>query len=223
MITDIVDPTTPQPFVELRVGKGLYGVTKLKWRSRLGTRATRRMAMAFSALLLLTGCPAPAPNGPDSTAPEFLAVVVRLEASSPPIRGEFDIRSADVKKSNLGSDLSIRLIATAGDAESGIRSITTTSAIEWQCSLGRGSEVIGSVTTSPLPFGPNATASPPTSPAQLNVVADPIPTLGCSTPRPGWGPVNIDGFVRVTATNGVGLTVTSNTFFFEYADVGSRS
>jgi len=116
----------------------------------------------------------------------------------------------------------MRVIATAGDSESGIKDIAIVSELNWRCAGGRGDELIGALTTAPLPFNPNTPPSEPPSFFQINTVADPILATGCSMEKQGSGPVSISGFVRVIATNGAGLADTSKTFIFEYLDVGIR-
>lgn len=60
----------------------------------------------------------------------------------------------------------------------------------------------------PRPSGPDNT-----DPQLLEVLV----RLEAPTP-----PNPLGGFVRVTATNGAGRSVTSKTFVFDYADVGIR-
>jgi hypothetical protein len=182
----------------------------------------------FGCVLLLAACPngkPPAP-GPDSTDPQLLEVLVRLEAPTPPNpRGEFNITSTDVTRQGIASDLTIRVIATAGDSESRIKSIVPVAELRWRCAFGKGSQTIGTPQTAALNFTPSsAPPSTPVTPFQLNAVANPIAATGCDTSKPGWGPVDIQGFVRVTATNGAtpARTATSKTFIFDYADVGIR-
>lgn len=177
--------------------------------------------LLLASLLLLAGCPAPRPGGPDTTAPGFVQVVVQLEAPSPPNpRGTFDITSADVNKSGLASDLAIRLVSTAGDPESAIQKIEIESGLTWQCAFGRGSEIVGVVQNASLTFAPINQPTLPVTPFQINAVAKPITQTGCDMSSPGKGPINIRGFVRAVATNGAGLQLKSKTFLFDYADVG---
>lgn len=175
----------------------------------------------LGCVLLLPGCPRP--SGPDNTDPQLLEVLVRLEAPTPPNpRGEFNITSADVTRTGIASDQVVRVTATAGDSESGIRNIVTVSELRWRCAFGRGSEIIGTPQTAPLTFTGSTAPPNPVTPFQINLVANPISQTGCSTASPGDGPVDIGGFVRVIATNGAGRSVTSKTFVFDYADVGIR-
>jgi hypothetical protein len=194
-------------------------------------------AVLLDCVLLLTGCPSPPgpTSGPDTTPPELL-VIVRLESPSPPNpRGEFDITSLDVSKVGLASDLIIRVNAVAGDSESGITNIVITGFVTWQCAFGHNSPTIGTLQRSRLAFKgfPDTPPPIPATPLGFNIVTDPIlmttsgegitgNATGCSTANPGWGPVNINGFLYVTAFNAVGLTTTSQTFSFDYTDVGSK-
>jgi len=179
-------------------------------------------------LLVVAGChtsPLTNPTG-DTTPPVFVqgGVTVQLEAPTPPNpQGAFDITSQDASPAGkLASSLHIRVKAVAGDIESGIKDISTVSNLSWQCSSGSHSPTIGVPQVNTTMFTPGDKPASPATPWAINVVADPIATTGCSTAKNGWGPVNIEGFVRVIATNGVGLTVTSKTFIFDYKDVGTK-
>jgi hypothetical protein len=180
-------------------------------------------AVVISGIVLLGGCRKEG-GSDDVSPPGFVQVLVQLEAPSPPNpRGEFNITSSDVTKSNIGSSMVLRLIATAGDSESGISTITPINELRFRCAFGSSSETVGILETKTLDFSPAVTpAAPPVSPFQINVVADPMGMIGCSTGQPGHGPIDIEGFVRVSATNGAGLTTTSRTFVFDYVDVGSN-
>ena len=184
-------------------------------------------SVLFGSLLALTGCPGPKPNAPDATPPGFVQVVVRLEVPNDPnLRGEFDITSADVTKAGIGSNIVLRLIATAGDPESAIKNIAIESNLTWRCSAGHGSQIIGAIQNAPLAFPPITPPATPITPYQINVVADPIGQIaqtGCVAAAGGKGPINIGGFVRVVATNGANpaLSTTSKTFIYDYANVGS--
>jgi len=37
----------------------------------------------------------------------------------------------------------------------------------------------------------------------------------------GVGPIALEGFIRLKTTNGAGLSSTSKTFIFDYADIGT--
>jgi hypothetical protein len=177
-----------------------------------------------ASIFVLTGCPPPPPppNTADTSPPGFTQVVARLEAPAPPNpRGEFDITSADVSKVGIGKDLAIRVIALAGDPESAIKDIAIVSNLTWQCSAGHNKPLIGIVESVPLAFSAFTQPASPVTPLQINVVANPITQTGCDMSSPGKGPINIRGFVRLVATNGKGLSTTSKTFVFDYANVGS--
>lgn len=188
------------------------------------------------SVLLLAGCTPSNPSS-DTTPPEFSQVLLRLEAPVEPIvHGEFDITSQDVTKEKIGSDLVIRVLAVAGDNESGIKDITVASLpdpltsdhqqnLTFVCATGPhpNSEVKPVLRSAFLPF----TFTPPSSPSPLlwrvESVANPITTTGCTIDIPnGVGPADIDGFIRLIVTNGAGLTAESKTFIFSYADVGIK-
>jgi hypothetical protein len=180
---------------------------------------------ACTAAAALTGCPGdgktPPPPPPDSTAPQFLNVEVRLETpTTPPGTAGVDITNTDANRGNLAENVAIRVIATAGDAESRVRSMTINSDIRWQCKLGAHSEIIGVLTNAPLTFDPITAPASPVNPLQINVAAHPTQTPACDR-SPGHGPVNMAGFVRVTATNGAGLATTSRSFTFDYQDLAA--
>ena len=182
----------------------------------------------FVCSFLLEGCPPKTdfPNeASDTTPPEFLEVSVKLEVPGDPnLRGDFDIKSQDVTKVGLDSSLSIRITATAGDAESGITSITIESNLTWQCSSGHNSPIIGIVENAPLQFSTINVPPNPQNPLQINVVVHPITQTGCDVGTAGKGPVNFNGFVRVVALNGKKinpLKTSSKTFIFDYKNVGS--
>lgn len=178
----------------------------------------------LGSLLLFEGCPKspPHPSGSDLTPPEFVQVVAQLETpSGPNPRGVFDITSQDVSSVGLGSDLTIRITALAGDPESAIGSIAIESDLTWQCSFGHGSQTVGIAEKAPLAFTQINPPSSPVTPVQISVVADPISQTGCDRSAPGKGPINIRGSVRVVATNGAGLQVRSKTFIFDYANIGT--
>lgn len=186
-----------------------------------------RLGLIAVASSMLTGCPPTPPGpGPDTSPPAFTGVVVRVESPTPPVvRGEFDIRTADVNRSQLSRELTLRLIASAGDPQSGISGITVTGGLRFRCAYGRGSETLGVFQQVPLVLTPPIT--PPAAPLNIlgiDVVANPVAQTGCAMSSPGDGPVDLDGFIRVTATNGATPpgTVVSKTFLFDYADIGVR-
>ena len=171
--------------------------------------------------LLLETCQTSFPNSAsDNTPAELTQVIVRLETTTPPNpKGEFEIATQDVNKSMLDSSMHIRLIATVGDAESGIRSIKLRSNLTWQCSLG-SSQVIGVVENAPLAFTSFNQPSATVTPFQINVDVKPVSQTGCALNGVGKGPVNMRGFVRVIITNGKGLVDSTKTFLFDYKDIG---
>ena len=183
----------------------------------------RSTALCIAFSCFLTACKTT--GGVDTTAPGLAEVLVRVESTTPPtVRGEFNITSADVNKTAISPSLTLRVIATAGDSESGIASAAVTSELRWRCAFGSGSPTIGIYETKPLVLTPALTqpSSPPPAVWQLNVAASPIAQTGCPTGQVGHGPVDIDGFVRVSVTNGAGMTTTSRTFLFEYQNVGVK-
>ncbi len=132
-----------------------------------------------------------------------------------------------IYKEKLGSDLVIRVLATAVDSESGIKDIRVASLqgpftgnpqnLRFICASGHSpnSEVTPVLRFAFLPFTLNAPPSPPPSLWQIDAVANPIATTGCTIDKPnGWGPADVEGFIRLIATNGVGLTTESKTFQF---------
>jgi hypothetical protein len=175
---------------------------------------------ALIGLVCLAGCPPPAP-GPDTTPPTLNPVI---QLGTPPpdnTNNGISIAAADVNRSGIPKDIAIRLIAPAVDAESKVTSFMLESNLTWQCAFGHGSETQGIVQNAPLVFLPAITTIPNSTVQNFDGVVDPIAMTGCSTAKPGWGPVNVRGFVRVVATNGAGLTTKSFTFLFDYQDVGS--
>ena len=175
---------------------------------------------------LLTGCPPPPPPlppGADVTPPGFGYVRVVEESPTPPTNpDESDITSQSVTKT-LGAHRLIRVVALAGDQESGIKDLAVVSDFSFQCYYGPRSETIGPLERAPLTFTPAITpASPPyTTPRAINLVANPTSVVYCGDRGPqGQGAVGMEGYVRVVATNGEGLTATSPTFVFKYRDIG---
>lgn len=169
---------------------------------------------SFAALLVFAGC------NPNTSGP---SMVTLIQIGSPPpdtTTNAIDLNAADVTKSNIPSGKSIRLLATiTAPSSSPITSITVTSNLTWQCSFGR-SEGIGSIQSVPLAFNPPIPTAPNSTSVKVDSVVDPVVMTGCATNKPGWGPVNIRGNVRVSATNSAG-TSTSKSFIFDYTNVGS--
>jgi hypothetical protein len=180
-------------------------------------------AVALAAMVFVAACNPPSnPGGEDATGPTFTKAAVRVEGPGAPVH-DFDIITNGANQGSLASVNTLHLIVTAADPESGITSVTISSNLTWQCSVGSDSEIIGTPNNVPLPF------TAPTSPASavtafgIDSTVDPIAATGCAvTSRPGSGPINIRGFIQVTATNGAKTpaAVTSMRFTFDYADVG---
>lgn len=185
-----------------------------------------RPVVLVGFIALLTGCPPPPPPPPgttDGTPPGFGYVRVTEESPGPTPNREFDIMSQDVT-TTLGADHLIRVVALAGDAESGIRDLTLVSNFNFRCYFGPNSQLIGVLERGPLAFTPAITpASPPfTTPRAINVVAEPMSVVYCGRGPGGNGPVGMEGYVRVVATNGAGLTDTSKTLIFNYRNIGGQ-
>jgi hypothetical protein len=207
------------------IADGGFGLEREGTMVQIGS--TLRLGLVVVACSMLTGCPPTPPGpGPDTTPPSFTGAVVRVESPTPPVvRGEFDIRTADVNRSQLAPEITLRIIASAGDPQSGISRITVTSELRFRCAFGRGSQTIGVLEQVPLVLTPAIT--PPAAPLNIlgiDAVANPVAQTGCDMSSPGKGPVDISGFIRVTATNGATppATVVSKTFLFDYADIGVR-
>ena len=175
---------------------------------------------ALAGIFFLVGCPNPGP-GPD-TSPPGVNPVIQLGSPPPDTTNNgISIGAADVNRSGIPMNVAIRLIATAVDPESKVTSFTTESNLTWQCAFGHGSQTQGIVQNAPLAFVPAIATTPNSTVQNFDGVVDPIQMTGCSTSKPGFGPVNIRGFVRVVAANGAGMTTKSFTFLFDYKDVGS--
>jgi hypothetical protein len=150
-------------------------------------------------------------------------MVTVVQLGSPPpdtTTNAIDLNAADVNRSNITKGTAIRLLATI-TAPSGapITNVTVTSNLTWQCSFGH-SQVIGTVQNAPLAFNPAIPTTPNSTSVKVDSVVDPIAMTGCATNQPGWGPVNIRGNVKISATNSVG-TSPSKSFIFDYANVGT--
>jgi hypothetical protein len=120
------------------------------------------------------------------------------------------------------ANLLLNLIATVGDPQSGVGgfALATISGtdgagatkehnLEWACA-GTG-QIQGILELGTLV--PNGPLTPTTgaTPAQINVDIDPVgQTAACPTRL-------LDGFIRVVATNGAGLTATSGTLLFDFS------
>jgi hypothetical protein len=168
----------------------------------------------LASLLLFAGCPSPNATGP--------SMVTVAQIGTPPpdtTTNSIDLNAADVNKMQIPSGKSIRLIS-AITSSTPITNVTVTSNLTWQCSLGRTSEIIGTVENAPLAFMPAIPTAPGTTTLNVDSVVDPIAMTGCSTAQPGMGPVNIRGNVKISATNSAG-TSTSKSLLFDYVDVGA--
>jgi hypothetical protein len=197
-------------------------------------------AFSIGCILLFGGCTPTTPFSPDSadtTPPELTEVLVQLQSGNPPSsRGDFGIISADANQSGIASDVTIRLVVVARDPESGISSIRVIGANDppvnranliWACALATNPETTGLPGRADL-FSGLPTPTAPTMSWSIDAVADPIGAIAgsdnatnpCVTGATGAGPWNISGYVRVIVTNGAGLTTTSGSFLYDYADVG---
>src|SRR5262245_46282842 len=123
----------------------------LHWQFRLG--------LAVLGVVSITGCPQPQP-GPDTSPPMLNPVIVLGNPPADSTSAGFSIAAADVNRSNIPSNIKIRLIATAAEPDSNITSFTTVSNLTWQCAIRRGSQIIGTVQNAPLAFTPAITTTP---------------------------------------------------------------
>jgi len=183
---------------------------------------TRSRSLAYFVLLasvfLLAGCP---PGGNLNTTGPSMITVIQL-GSPPPdtTSNSIDLNASDVNKSQIPSGIAIRLISNI-TSPTPITGVTVTSNLTWQCSLGHGSEIIGVPENAPLAFVPAIPTAPGTTTLKVDSVVDPIAMItDCNTTKPGSGPVNIRGNVRISATNSAG-TSTSKSFLFDYQNVGA--
>jgi hypothetical protein len=181
------------------------------------TRQYLSCAVLLGSVCFLAGCPPGPSPGPPGVNP-----VIQLGSPPPDTTNNgISIAAGDVNRSGIPGQYSIRLIATAVDAQSKVTAIAVESRLDWQCSFGHGSPTIGVPQNGPLVFTPAITTTPNSTVQNIDSVVDIVAMSGCSTAKPGHGPVNIRGFLRVTATNGAGLTTKSSTFTFDYQNVGS--
>jgi hypothetical protein len=184
------------------------------------------VAIVVAASSLIVGCPRPVtPPSSDSTPPGFLSVNVTLETGTAPgattvAVGPIDLAAAgsDITRSGLATTIgTVRVVATAGDPESGIKSLTINGTAQWKCApLVPGSPGF----EEPLPFTPIFTpTSPPSTPATLNAVATPIRHSGCPVPAPTGSSdrSTLRGWFTVTATS-LGGSTTTKRFDFFYTD-----
>jgi hypothetical protein len=190
------------------------------------TRSSRCARVVLIGCVALSGCPPPPPPPPagsDMTPPGFGYVrVVEESATLPTNPDESDIMAQSVTKT-LGANHLIRVVALAGDQESGIKDLAVVSDFGFRCYFGPHSETIGVLERAPLTFTPAITPAsrPYTTPRAINLVANPMSVVYCGDRGPeGQGAVGMEGYVRVVATNGEGQTATSPTFVFKYRDIG---
>jgi hypothetical protein len=141
-------------------------------------------------------CP-PHPDSADATPPSFAQAIVRLEPlGTTQVRGEFELNGPDdIIRFEIGSDLGLRVIATAGDPESGIANISIQSVLGWRCKLGAHSEVIGVMETAPIAFEAFSQPASPITPMQINVLSNPVAQTGCERTA-GKGPNGAGRIVR---------------------------
>jgi hypothetical protein len=174
---------------------------------------------AFAALLAFSKCPDG--NPPLNTTGPSMVTLIQI-GSPPPntTTNAIDLNAADVNKSGIPSGISIRLLATiTAPSSAPVTNVTVNSNLTWQCAFG-GSQTIGIVQNAPLAFTPVIPTAPNSTSVNVNSVVDPIAMTGCATSKPGWGPINIRGNVRISATNSAG-TSTSKSFLFDYQNVGT--
>jgi|SRR5262245_4602703 len=185
------------------------------------------VAIAVAASSLIAGCPrrVPPPSS-DSTPPGFLSVNVTLETGTAPgattvAVGPIDLAAAgsDIARSGLATMIgTVRVVATAGDPESGISSLTINGRAQTHCG-SRPGEAMGAIIDEQLRFTPIFTPTTPRStPATLTAVATPIAQSGCPVPAPaGFSLSSVRGSFTVTATS-LGGSTTTKQFTFIYTD-----
>lgn len=182
---------------------------------------TYKYSVLCLSLLVANGCKTT--GGPDSTPPGFLSAAVKLVTpTNPNPQGEIEFKDADVERTNLGKETAIRVLVTAGDSESGIKSIHVIGQLQWRCAFGQGSQIIGVFETQPLNFTAINQPSAPQSLWQIDTTASPVVQTGCAMNKVGQGPVDLEGFIVVEIKNGSGMATKSKTFSFKYTDIGVR-
>jgi len=178
--------------------------------------SARLVSLALFASFLLVGCP----KDLNTTGPSMVTVI---QLGTPPpdtTTNSIDLNAADVNRSNIPSGIAIRIISNI-TSSTAITGITVTSNLTWQCSSGPHSEIIGVPENAPLVFAPPIPTVPNSTTLKIDSVVDPIAMItDCNTTKPGWGPVNIQGNLRITATNSSGPS-TSKSFLFDYKNVGT--
>jgi hypothetical protein len=173
--------------------------------------------------IVMQGCRNTFPNSAsDKTPPVFSQAEVRLEGSKINYEtGTIDLTKREVTVYHLDSAVTIRIIASANDSESGIASIAIESSLYWECSGGHRSPVVGKVINQPLDFKAAEAPQYNKKIIKIDAIANPIAQMGCKVSKQGDGPMNVHGIVRVVATNGKGLKSVSQKFIFDYANLGA--
>src|SRR5262245_24939016 len=182
------------------------------------------VAITLASSSLIAGCPTvPDPPSSDNTPPGFLSVNVSLETGTAPgatttAVGPIDLAAVgnDITRSGLATTIgTVRVVATAGDPESGISSLTINGTAQTHCGSRPGSELMGAIREDPLLFTPIFTpTTPPSTPATLTAVATPIVQSTCLVPAPaGFSRSSVRGFFTVTATSLGGSTTTKRFTF----------
>lgn len=189
-------------------------------------RALRHVRLGLVSIASLLGAAScqQAPTRPgtaDTTPPGFLSALVRLEpAAGGPARLDVDlIGPDDVIRTQVGADVALRLSVLAGDADTGLASLTVVSELRWRCRGQPGSPIIGVMQQAPIAFTAFTQPATPRQLFSIDLQADPVAQTGCNRSA-GRGAIEISGFVRVTATNGgaPALSDTTRTFVFDYED-----
>jgi hypothetical protein len=177
----------------------------------------------FGSSFMLSGCSNSfQQSASDDTPPVFTKLQVQLFSSkkSRPLE-VINLINADLKHTQLDSAISLQIIASARDAESGISTITIESDLSYECSLGHTSATVGRRTNHPISF--LGYTEPPAlmKSKKLEAVVKPFTQIDCEIGPMGKGPMSVYGIFKLVATNGKGLKTYSKTFSFSYSDFGS--
>ena len=186
-----------------------------------------RLTIALAVSSLFLGCPStPPPPASDSSPPGFVSVLVTLETGTAPgptavAVGPIDLAAAagGVARQSLPDTIgTVKVVATAGDPQSGISNLTINGTATWKCASQPGSSAGTPTVQEALKFTPTFTPStPPSTPATLTAVATPIVESGCPVPAPaGFTRSTLQGNFTVTATS-LGGSTTTQVFAFDYA------
>jgi hypothetical protein len=185
--------------------------------------ARLRGVLAISVVTILLACPTTPPpsTSSDTTPAGFVTVMVTMLSGTTVAVGPIDLNAATATVGRTGVPASvgtIRVVATAGDPQSGISNIVINGTATSTCGHGPGT-VIGAPTQEPLKFTPLFTpATPPSTPAVLTATATPIVQSTCPVPAPaGFTLSTVQGTFTVTATSAGGSTMTQS-FSYLYAD-----